>query len=1434
MRGLPEQLELPFDRLRPPVPSYRGEEVSFHVPAAVHGALAKVARDCRATLFMVVQAGLAVLLSRVGAGTDIPLGTPVAGRGDAALDDLVGFFVNTLVLRTDVSGNPGFRELVGRVREADLAAFAYQEVPFERLVELLNPARSTARHPLFQVSLSLQNGAHDDLVLPGLKAEFLDWDDEMAKFDLAMRLTEIRGPDGAPGGINGGLEYAADLFDRATAEWVAARFTRVLEAVAADPDAKVSELDILSADERQQLLFDWNDTAAGVPSGCLPDLFQAQAAATPDATAVVFEGAELTYAQLDGRANRLARYLISLGAGPERVVAVAMERSAELVVTLLAVLKAGAAYLPTDPDSPPDRIAYMLRDAKASLLICRRSTITRVSTADIPLVIVDDAATAVAIAGFAGSPLADRERQDRLLAQHPAYVIYTSGSTGQPKGVIVQHGSVSSLVTKASAWFRFGPDDAWTLFHSYAFDFSVWEMWAALVSGGRLVVVPYLVSRSTPEFRKLLAAERITVLNQTPSAFYQLMSSWDEGPRLKLRYVIFGGEALDCGRVARWAGSASGAPSLVNMYGITETTVHATRHVVDPSPAGPASVIGAPIPNMRMFVLDGRLQPVPAGVTGELYLEGVQLARGYLGQPGLTAARFVACPFGPAGARMYRSGDLARWTRDGELEYLGRADDQVKIRGFRIELGEVEAALLQYPAAAQAAAAVREDTPGDQRLVGYVVHAAGAASSDAADIRAHVASVLPEYMVPSAVVVLDRLPLTVNGKLDRTALPAPDLTATGSGYRAPSSPREEILCAAFAEVLGVPRVGVDDDFFGLGGHSLLAMRLVSRIRAVLEVEVPVRALFEAPTVAGLAGWLAAGADAGRAALVPRPRPNAVPLSFAQARLWFLGQLEGPSAVYNVPLVVRLCGELDVVALGSALGDVVVRHESLRTVFGEAGGRPFQRVLDPAEAVAMAGLSVAACGADGVGDAVREVSRRAFDLSSEIPVRARLLVAGPEEHVLVLVMHHIASDGWSIGPLLRDLAAAYEARLGGRAPGWAPLPVQYADYTLWQRELLGSEQDAGSLLSRGLEFWRGALEGLPEQLELPFDRLRPPVPSYRGEEVSFHVPAAVHGALAKVARDCRATLFMVVQAGLAVLLSRVGAGTDIPLGTPVAGRGDAALDDLVGFFVNTLVLRTDVSGNPGFRELVGRVREADLAAFAYQEVPFERLVELLNPARSTARHPLFQVMVEVSEAPAEALALPGLTSAAEPVQFDGAKFDLTFELDAVREADGAPAGMAGTLEFASDVFDRATAELIATRLVRVLEAVAADPRQRISDLDICVQGERQRLLEEWNDTAAEVPSLPLSGLFEAQVTRTPDAEALAGTEGELTYRQLNERANRLAHYLIRLRSRARAAGGAGGAARRAGHRRAARGGQDRRRLPAPGYPAASRPDRSHAG
>jgi len=852
LEGLPDQLELPFDRVRPPVSSYEGGVVELRLDPGLHAELAALAQACRATLFMVVQAALAALLSRVGAGTDIPLGIPVAGRNDVALDELIGFFVNTLVLRTDVSGNPTYRELVDRVRNADLAAFAYQDVPFERLVELLNPMRSMARHPLFQVSLVMQNGADDDLVLPGLQAEFLHVGMETAKFDLTVSLTEIRGPGGGPGGLIGDLEYAKDVFDRSTAEQLAARYVRVLKAVAADPDARLNEVDILSAEERRQVLADWNDTAAEVPSDCLPDLFDAQVAATPEATAVVFEGAELTYAQVNERANRLGRYLIAQGAGPEQIVAVAMAHTAEQVLVLLAVLKSGAAYLPVDPQWPADRVGFMLADAKPTLLVCDQLMAGWMQGEHLPQVILAGEACMAVVAEMPGGRLEDRERLAPLTVEHPACVIYTSRGAGQPSGVVVSHRNVVHLIAETSGWFDFGVNDVWTLFHSYASDLSVWEMWGALTTGGRLVVVPHRVSRSAEEFGALLAAERVTVLNQKPTAFYKLMKVWREGTGLAVRLVIFEGGALDCGRVARWQREVPRAPMLVNMYGYSETTVHVTAHVLGVAADRPAPLVGTVMSDLHVLVLDDWLQLVPPGVAGELYVAGAGLARGYLNRPGLTAERFVACPFGRPGERMYRSGDLARWGTGGELEILGGADDLVKVRGFRVQLVEVEAALAGLAGVAHAAATVREDVPGDRWLAGYVVPAEGA-RLDLARMRSAAGRVLPEYMVPSAFVVLDALPLTANGKVDRGALPAPDMNVPSDG--APRTAHEEILCGIFAELLSVERVGIDESFFDLGGNSLLAMRLVSLVRSVLGGELHLRMLFEAPTVRGLAGSL---------------------------------------------------------------------------------------------------------------------------------------------------------------------------------------------------------------------------------------------------------------------------------------------------------------------------------------------------------------------------------------------------------------------------------------------------------------------------------------------------------------------------------------------------------------------------------------------------
>ncbi|MFD3373437.1 MULTISPECIES: amino acid adenylation domain-containing protein [unclassified Streptomyces] len=1386
LADLPQELTLPFDRPRPTIFSHQGGSVELSIDAHLHSALMELARAQGVTVFMVVQAALAVLLHRLGAGDDIPVGTPIAGRTDEALDDLVGFFVNTLVLRSDLSGDPTFLQLLARTREADLGAYTHQDVPFERLVEDLAPARSMARHPLFQVMLTLQNNVQARLDLPGLNVEVLPAGVLPAKFDLDFQIAEQITDGGTPAGLTGLIIYATDLFDPASAEAIARRFLMVLETVIADPSVPVSRIDVLDTAERERILSGWNDTTHEVPRATLADLFEAQVTRTPDAIAVVFDGTEVTYAELNARANRLARVLVDRGARPEERVAVMMDRSTDLVVALLAVVKTGAAYVPIDPAYPADRITYMLNDAQATVLVTHQA-MTGAADDGVTRIVTDAPDTTAALSTMAGENLTHHERGAALLPAHPAYVIYTSGSTGRPKGVVVSHAAVSHYLDWAISAYP-GLSGRTVLHSSAAFDLTVTPLYGTLISGGALHIADIqdgLPAELAPTFLKVTPSH-LGLLSEEPAGSF---------PRGDL---VVGGESLTGEQLTRWR-SAHHDVLITNEYGPTEAAVGCVTFTIrpgDPDVLGGVP-IGHSVPNTRAFVLDAALRPVPPGVAGELYLAGVQLARGYLGRPGLTAERFVANPYGGSGGRMYRTGDLARWNVDGQLEYLGRTDDQVKIRGFRIELGEVEAALTAHSSVAQSAVVVREDRPGDKRLVGYLVPAGGNGgshdSTELAALSARLGEVLPEYMVPSALVVLDVLPLTVNGKLDRRALPAPDYQAADSG-RGPATVEEEVLCSVFAEVLGLPVVGVEDNFFELGGHSLLATRLVSRIRSVFGAEVPIRALFEAPTVAGLARRLA-DSGAVRPALVAVARPKVVPLSFAQQRLWFLGELEGPSATYNIPVAVRLSGPLDVEALRLALGDVVGRHEVLRTVFATVDGQPYQRIFSAEEA----SVSLAVEQVTALESAVNEVAGHRFDLATEIPFRARLFETGPDDHVLVMVVHHIAGDGWSMGPLARDVSVAYTARTAGRAPDWESLAVQYADYTLWQRELLGEESGPDSLLNEQLGYWRGALDGVPQELVLPFDRPRPAVASHRGGRVEVRVPAQVHAQVAGLARARGVTVFMVLQAALAVLLSRVGAGRDIPLGTPVAGRTDEAMDDLVGFFVNTLVIRTDLSGDPTFADLLEQVRENGLAAFAHQDVPFERLVEDLAPARSMARHPLFQVMLALHNNAPAVLDLPGIDATPLPTGEPAAKFDLSFALAETFHADAdtstgtstgtntgsgdRPAGLHGGIDYALDLFDRETVETLAERFLRVLDTVTVNPHQHIDSIEVLDPAERQRILVEWNDTAREVSAATLPELFEAQAARTPDTIAVVFEGVEVTYAELNARANGLARLLI---------------------------------------------------
>ncbi|WP_165606768.1 non-ribosomal peptide synthetase [Mycolicibacterium iranicum] len=1377
LAGMPERLQLPTDRPYPPVADQRGASIVFHWPTELQQQIARVAREHNATSFMIVQAALAVLLSKLSATSDVAVGFPIGGRRDPALDDLVGFFVNTLVLRVDLGGDPTVAEVLAQVRRRSLAAYEHQDVPFEVVVDRLSPTRSLTHHPLVQVMLDWRNlpaEASDQIVmaLGDLQISQIPLDTETSRVDLAFSLNERWTRAGDPTGIGGAVEFRTDVYDAATIETLIERLRRVLVAMTSHPAQRLSSVTLLDDVERARLDAIGNRAVLTAPEPSptsIPQRLAALVAAAPDAVAIRFDGASVTYRELDEAANRLAHLLVDRGVNAGTCVALLLERSAQAVVAMLAVLKTGAAYLAIDPALPDSRIAFMMTDATPVAVVTTAGLRSRVD--DHPLIVIDVTEPSVATA-LGTKPVTAPPAPS---ADDIAYLIYTSGTTGTPKGVALTHRNLAHVGDSPPKGLP--EQQVWTQCHSYAFDFSVWEIWAALLGGGRLVVVPDEVVRAPDEFHALMVDEGVNVLTQTPSAVAALHPAGLESVAL-----LLGGEACPPEVVQQWAPGRV----VINAYGPTEITVYASMSA--PLTVGSDVPIGAPPPTVALFVLDDRLSPVPEGVVGELYVAGRGVGMGYIGRGGLTSSRFVACPYGAAGQRMYRTGDLVRWRADGQLQYVGRADEQVKIRGYRIEPGEVQAVLASVDGVEHAVVMAREDRPGDPRLVGYIT-----GTADPAKVRATLTERLPAYMVPAAVLAIEAIPLTVSGKLDRNALPAPDYLDI-ENYRAPTTLTEEVLAGIFAQVLGVERVGVDDSFFDLGGDSLSAMRLIAAVNSGMGASLAVRTVFEAPTVAQLAPRIGT-AEGLLEPLVPQVRPTVIPLSFAQSRLWFVDQLQGPSPVYNLAVALRLRGELDAQMLGAALSDVVGRHESLRTLFAAPDGIPQQLVIEPENAdFGWQTVDATEWPADQWQRAVEETAVQSFDLATEIPLRSRLFRIGDDDHVWVAVVHHIAADGWSIGPLVADLGIAYASRSAGRAPDWAELPVQYVDYTLWQRAQFGELADGASRIAAQLAYWERALAGMPERLALPTDRPYPQVADQRGATVVVDWPAELGCQVARVAREHGATSFMVIQAALGMLLSKLSASSDVAVGFPIAGRRDPALDGLVGFFVNTLVLRLDLAGDPSVAEVLDQVRTRSLAAYEHQDVPFEVVVERLKPTRSLTHHPLVQVMLAWQNLPADAaddpstggLSLGDLDVTQMPVDTGAARMDLSFSLAERTSAAGDPAGIRGFVEFRTDVFDPTTIETLIDRLRRVLTAVAADPALRLSSLDVLDETEHTRL-DRWGNRAAltrqEAVPQSIPAAFAVQVARTPDATAITCGQRSWSYRELDEASNRLAHLLI---------------------------------------------------
>ena len=1398
LAGAPTVLDLPTDHPRPPVQTFRGTRASFVLSASLTHSLILLSRQKGVTLYMTLLAAFQVLLSRYSGQQDIAIGTPIAGRMASELEGLIGFFVNTLVLRGDLSGNPSFEELLGRVRAVALEAYAHQEVPFEKLVEALQPERSLSHSPLFQVLFVLQNAPTPALKLADLTLAPLEVPRMMAKFDLALMMWQEEAC------LQGNFEYNTDLFEDATIERMIGHLQTLLEGIVAHPHRHISRLPLLTAEERQRLLITWNATRADYPGeSCIHHLFEAQVSCTPEAVALSFEGEQLTFEALNRRANQLARYVQRRANRRLTLVGLCVERSLHMVVGLLAILKAGAAYVPLDPDYPLERLNFMIHDAHIALLLTQKHLTARLSDDTVPVVYLDSEREGIA-------QQSDENLVSLVTPEHLAYVIYTSGSTGIPKGVQIAHRGVVNFLSALRREPGLGEQDVLLALTSLSFDIAGLEIFLPLVVGARVEIASREEATDGMQLMKRLETAGITVLQATPTTWRMLLEAdWAGSACMKL---LCGGEALPPALAMQLLKRGA---SLWNMYGPTETTIWSTLHSV--TSVDGSIPIGRAIANTQIYLLDAQLELVPVGIPGELYIGGVGLSLGYLGRPGGTAERFVPDPFSlGAGARLYKTGDLARYRSDGTLEFLGRNDSQVKMRGFRIELQEIEAVLCQHPLIKEAVVVMRENEGieraegTEKQLVAYIVAREGSKEGEEGslltpgrekrirnqELRRYLQDRLPLYMLPATFVWLATLPHTPNGKLDRRALPSPrEGQYTGEHiHEALLTPQQDLLIQLWRQVLRREDVGLHDNFFALGGHSLLAAQLIARIRNLWQVELPLRSLFATPTVAGLAQHIETAQREESGLLIPPivrvSRTDALPLSFAQQRLWLLNQWEHESSLYTMSFASSLSGQLDIAALERSLNTVVQRHEVLRSTFVLRDGQLVQ-VISPSHIVPLSVVDVR-----GLPSAERmayaqqlcgEAFQRPFDLSQGPLLRLLLVRLTETEQVLLLTVHHIVFDDWSKDILLRELTVLYEAFASGRPALLPELPIQYADFAVWQRRWLQSD-----VLDRHLAYWKAHLAGAPVVLELPTDHPRPSVQSARGAYRAFTIPAVLTQQLQTLSQHEGVTLFMTLLAAFQVLLLRYSGQEDLVIGTPIANRVAAEVEYLIGCFINTLVVRTDLSGNPSFRTFLGRVREVLLQAYAHQDMPFEQLVEALQVERNLSHTPLFQVMfvwqqnafaslLPVPQAglreQEEVWHLPGLTHHPLDIEIGTAKFDLTLFLQ--QQADQ----LSGVMEYSTDLFEADTIERLTAHYAQLLQGIVAQPEQSLARLPLLSKVERQQLLVTWNDTQTHFSHAShLTEGFARQVARVPDALALACEDEQLTYQEVQARVSQLAHLL----------------------------------------------------